>query len=153
MNLSKNFTLEELVKSLTAMRLGITNKPQEHIINNLKILVDNILQPLRDHFNKFIFVSSGYRCPMLNEAVGGSLSSDHMRGLAVDIDQDNKGKITNRQIFDYIKDNMEFTQLIWEFGDKDNPGWVHVSYDPDNLKKEILKSIKYHGKIIYKNYK
>ena len=98
-----------------------------------------------------IGISSGYRSYALNKAVKGSLSSHHCRGMALDIDADIFEKITNKQIFDYIRENLEFTQLIWEFGTDDEPNWVHASYEPGNLKKQVLKAYKVGKKTKYKS--
>jgi hypothetical protein len=155
MRLSKNFTLEELSKSNTAERLGIKNTPKGKSLENIKILVEKLLQPLRDELGSSIYISSGFRSKILNLAVGGAENSFHCKGMAADIDQDGRNrKLTNRMIFDYIKDNMEFTELIWEFGDNENPSWVHVAYDKNNLSKEVLYSYKTKdGRTKYKNRK
>ncbi len=152
MKLSKNLSLAEVFKSATATRRGINNYTEDKtVLDNLKLLADNIFQPIRDHFNKPIFVVSGYRCELLNRAVGGATSSQHKLGQAIDIDQDGRSKITNAEVFNYIKDNLEFDQLIWEFGTDENPDWVHVSYS-NRHRKQILKATKVHGRTKYKIY-
>ena len=129
MKLSKNLSLAEVTKSNTAKRLGINNVPDdEWVIENLRQIVVNVFQPLRDAFGCPIYVSSGYRGLELNRAIGGSLRSQHMEGRALDLDADVYGKCTNSQIFEWIRENVEFDQMVWEFGDTDNPDWVHVSY-------------------------
>ena len=128
MNLSKNLTLAEAIKSTTAKRLGINNTPDEWTTENLRQVALNVFQPLRDSFGCPIYVSSGYRSAELNTAIGGSSRSQHVEGRALDLDADVFGKCTNAQIFHYIKDHLDFDQLIWEFGDEKNPDWVHVSY-------------------------
>ena len=128
MNLSKNLTLKECTRSKTADRLGIDNTPDEWVIENLKKVAEHIFQPLRDGLGVPIYVSSGYRCPELNRAIGGAKRSQHMEGRALDLDADMFGGVTNADIFNYIKENLEFDQVIWEFGTDDNPNWVHVSY-------------------------
>jgi hypothetical protein len=128
MRLSKNLTLKEVVNSNTATRRGIDNTPDQWAIHNLQAVADNIFQPIRDHFGVPIGITSGFRCKELNKAIGGSKYSQHMIGEAIDIDADIHGKISNSDIFDYIKCNLEWDQLIWEFGDDENPNWVHVSY-------------------------
>lgn len=128
MKLSKNLTLREATKSLTAIRNGIDNTPSEPVINRLKEIAEHVFQPVRDHFGVPIAVSSGYRSKELNAAIGGSRTSQHMAGEALDLDADVYGKITNKQIFDFIKDNLTFDQMIWEYGDDNEPNWVHVSY-------------------------
>ena len=125
MKLSKNLSLAEVTKSITAQRLGIDNTPKdEWIIENLKSIAEHVFQPLRNAFGCPIHVSSGYRGPELNRAIGGSKRSQHVEGRALDLDADVFGRCTNAQIFNYIKENLEFDQLIWEFGNEDNPDWV-----------------------------
>ena len=141
MKLSKNLSLSETTKSITAKRLGIDNTPDDWTKENLRQVAINIFQPLRDAFECPIYVSSGYRSAELNTAIGGSSRSQHVEGRALDLDADVFGGCTNSQIFNYIKDNLEFDQLIWEFGDEDNPDWVHVSYVYDGVnRKRCLKA-------------
>ena len=128
MKLSKNLWLSEVIKSNTATRRGIDNSPTDLHIANLKYLAEKIFQPIREHFGCPIFVSSGYRSKALNEAIGGSQRSFHSHGMALDLDMDNKAsKISNTDVFNFIKDKLEYTELIWEFGDEDKPDWVHVA--------------------------
>ena len=142
MQLSKNLALAEVTRSETAKRRGISNMPTPEHIENFKKLAENIFQPIRDHFGAPIHLSSGYRSAALNKAVGGSSSSQHCKGEAIDIDMDGTA-ITNKQIFDFIKANLNFDQLIWEFGTDANPDWVHVSYNSDGAqRKQILKAVK-----------
>jgi hypothetical protein len=142
MQLSKNLSLAEVMRSETAKRNGISNMPTPEHIENFKKLAEKVFQPIREHFGKPIHISSGYRSAALNKAVKGSLSSQHCTGEAIDIDMDGTD-ITNAQIFNYIKDNLEFDQLIWEFGTDSNPDWVHVSYESTGKqRKQILKAIK-----------
>ena len=141
MQLSKNLKLDEVVKSTTAKRLGINNEPDEWVTENLRQVAINIFQPLREAFGCPIYVSSGYRSAELNTAIGGSARSQHVEGRALDLDADVYGGCTNSQVFNWIKDNLEFDQLIWEFGDQDNPDWVHVSYVYDGInRKRCLKA-------------
>jgi len=147
--ISEHLSLKEVTKSNTATRLGISNKPTSEHLENLKLIAENIFEPIREHFKKPIGISSGYRSQRLNKAVKGSAISDHCKGKALDIDADIFGGLTNKEIFDYIKDNLEFKQLIWEYGNEENPNWVHVSFDPNNNKKQILKTLKGGG---YANY-
>ena len=141
MQLSKNLSLAEVTKSITANRLGIDNTPDEWTTENLRQTAINIFQPLRDAFGCPIYVSSGYRSAELNTAIGGSRRSQHVEGRALDLDADVYGGCTNSQIFNWIKENLEFDQLIWEFGDDDNPDWVHVSYVYDGInRKRCLKA-------------
>jgi hypothetical protein len=148
MKLSENLELSEVIRSESAKRLGVNNTPTAEHIENLKVLAEKIFQPIRDHFGVPIRISSGYRSAALNKKIGGAKKSDHLVGKAIDIDQDNTS-ITNAQVFDFIKNNLKFSQLIWEFGTDKNPDWVHVSYDPKNLKCQILKAIKQNGKTVY----
>ena len=148
MNLSANFTLKELTKSDTATRLGIDNTPNDEALENLKLLCEKVLQPVRDHFGKSVTVNSGYRSPESNAAVGGSKTSDHCKGQACDLEIDG---IPNPELAQWIMDNLDYTQLILEFYTQGQPnsGWVHVSYDPDNLKKQELTAVKVAGKTQY----
>jgi hypothetical protein len=150
MNLSANFSLKELTKSDTATRLGIDNTPDDETIDNLKTLCDKVLQPVRDHFGKTVTVNSGYRSPETNQATGGSKSSDHVKGQAADIEI---AGVANADLAQWIMDNLEYTQLILEFYTQGIPdsGWVHVSYDPNNLKKQELTAVKVAGKTQYLN--
>ena len=154
MQLSKNLALSEVTRSETAKRRGISNMPTPEHIENFKKLAENVFQPIRDHFGVPIRISSGYRSKELNAAIGGSLSSQHCQGEAIDIDMDGT-TITNKQIFDFIKDNLNFDQLIWEFGTDTNPDWVHVSYDSaGKQRKQILKAKRAAGgKTTYVPYK
>ena len=152
MKLSENLTLREAIKSNTATRLGIDNTPEQWEVNNLRAVAENIFQPVRDHFGVQIGVSSGYRCKELNKAIGGSKYSQHMIGEALDIDADIYGKVTNAEIFNYIKNNLEWDQMIWEFGDDDEPNWVHVSYKESGSNRRQLKRAYRDSKgIYYKN--
>ena len=134
--LSKNISLEEAISSQAATRLKINNKPSAEIQNKLKITAEKVIQKVRDHFGQPIRISSGYRSPKVNKAVGGSKTSQHMTGEAYDIQGTNG--ITNAQIFEYIKQNLLFDQLIWEFGTTKNPAWVHVSYREGRNRKQVL---------------
>ena len=153
MKLSENLELAEVIRSESAKKRGINNIPTPEHIENLKKLAENIFQPIRDHFNVPIHISSGYRSKALNTAIKGSLSSQHCQGEAIDIDMDGTS-ITNAQIFNFIKDNLDFDQLIWEFGTKSNPDWVHVSYESTGKqRKQILVASKVGGKTVYSPFK
>lgn len=153
MQLSKNLSLAEVMRSETAKRKGISNMPTPEHIENFKKLAENVFQPIREHFGVPIHISSGYRSKALNTAVGGSLSSQHCKGEAIDIDMDGT-TITNKQIFDFVKDNVNFDQMIWEFGTDANPDWVHVSYNSDGpQRKQILKAVKSGGATKYLPFK
>lgn len=145
--------MAEVTRSESAKRLGIKNMPTPQHIENFKKLAENVFEPIREHFKHPIHVSSAYRSQALNAAIGGSLSSQHCKGEALDLDMDGTD-ITNKQIFDYIKDNIKFDQLIWEFGSKSNPDWVHVSYSSSGRQRgEILKASRLNGKTVYLQYK
>ena len=148
MNLTKNFTLSELTKSNDAARHGIDNTPTAQIAENLKGLAENILQPVRDKFG-MVTVSSGYRCKALNVKIGGAVASDHMLGFAADFEVPG---VHNKLLAEWIKDNLKFTQLIYEFpGQNPNDGWIHCSFNPANLKNQCLTAIKQNGKTVYLN--
>ena len=152
MRLSKNLTLAEVTKSATAIRKGISNEPTIEHLENLKAVAENIFQPLRDKFAVPIAITSGYRSADLNKAIGGSSTSQHCKGQALDIDADVYGGLTNKEIFDYIKDSLDFDQLIWEFGTKNNPSWVHCSFISNGNRRQILRAIKKNGKTSYELY-
>lgn len=154
MKLSKNLSLSEMTKSNTAKRKGISNQPTEDHMENMIDLANVIFQPIRNHFGVPIHISSGYRSEELNKAINGSKSSQHCKGEAIDIDMDYKSGPSNAEVFNFIKDNLDFDQLIWEFGDENNPSWVHVSYDTDfGQRKQMLVAYKNSkGKTKYKSY-
>ena len=149
MKLSENFTLAELTKSSTATRLGIDNSPSPEQLENLVELCHKVLQPLREAVGP-INISSGLRVPALNKAIGGSKTSQHcaINGAAADIDIED-----NKKVFDYIKNNLQFDQLIWEFGNEKQPDWVHVSYHYGHNRGQVLKAVKKDGKTKYVPYK
>ena len=150
MNLTKNFTLAEMVKSDTALRHDMDNTPGEIEIANLKQLAEKVLQPVRDAYQKGVKVNSGYRHPEVNAKVGGSKTSDHCKGQAADIEIPG---VANADLAKWITENLDFTQVILEFYTPGVPdsGWVHVSYDPENLKKQVLTATKQDGKTVYLN--
>lgn len=156
MKLSEHLSLAEVTKSNTAKRLGIDNTPTVEHLDNLITLAKKIFDPIRKHFGKPINVSSGYRSKELNAATpGSSLTSQHSTGEALDLDQDGMNtRITNKMVFDFIKDNLEFDQLIWEFGTDVNPDWVHVSYKASGKqRKQILRATRVNGRVSYKSWK
>ena len=128
MRLSKNLILSEVTASNTAKREGIENIPNAWQKSCLSMIAQEVFQPLRNAFGVPIFVSSGFRSHKLNKAIGGSTTSQHTKGQALDLDAHKYGKISNRTIFEFIKDNLPFDQLIWEFGSAKEPAWIHVSY-------------------------
>ena len=123
-------------------------------IENFKLLAENVFEPVRVHFDCPIHISSGYRSAELNRCVGGSSTSQHCTGEAIDIDMDGSTSgVTNKMVFNYIKDNLVFDQLIYEFGDSKNPDWVHVSYESTGKqRKQVLKAVRVNGKTTYQNY-
>lgn len=149
MKLSTNFTLDELTKSQEAIRKGLDNTPNQKEIDNLTILVNKVLQPIRDNVGA-VKVNSGYRSPLVNSSVGGSTTSDHCKGMAADIEC---STLSNYELAVWIKHNLEFTQLILEAYKKGQPnsGWVHVSYNPSDLKCQVLTATFTNGKATYKN--
>ena len=146
--LSKNFTIQEYIKSQTALRQGIDNTPTEEHLANATALFRNVVQPVRDHFGVTV-INSGYRGPALNEAVGGSSNSQHCKGEAVDIECPGTG---NYDVAKWIEDNLDFDQLILEFYTPGIPdsGWVHVSYKSEGNRKSVLTAMKEDGKTVYK---
>ena len=154
MQISKHLSLAEVSRSETAKRKGINNTPSGEHLENFKKLAENIFEPIREHFGVPIHISSGYRSKELNAAVGGSSSSQHCSAEAIEIDMDGSPNgVTNKMVFDFIKDNLNFDQLLWEFGNDSNPDWVHVSYESTGKqRKQILKVIKANGKTSYVPY-
>lgn len=155
MQLSEHLSLAEVTRSETAKRKGVSNMPTEEHIKNFKLLAENVFEPIRNHFGKPIHISSGYRSAALNKAIGGAANSQHCTGEAIDIDMDgHAGGVTNKMVFDFIKDNLNFDQLIWEFGTDTNPDWVHVSYESTGKqRKQILRAVKKGGATSYVPYK
>jgi hypothetical protein len=152
--ISKHLTFEECTHSETADKLEIVNNnPNLSVIENMKLLAEKIFEPIRSHFNAPIKVSSVFRSLSLNQAIKGSITSQHCSGEAMDIDTGDNGKPSNKEIFDYIKKNLKFDQLIWEFGTDKNPSWVHVSYSRLKNRGQILKAKKNNGKTQYENFK
>jgi hypothetical protein len=148
MNLTENFTLSEMTKSETALRYDMDNSPPQEITSNLQALAVHVLQPVRDHFARGVKVNSGYRSPDVNAKVGGSRTSDHCKGMAADIEIPG---VPNAELAEWIRSNLLFTQVILEFYTQGVPdsGWVHVSYDHENLKKQALTAVKEDGKTVY----
>lgn len=148
MNISKHFTLKEMIMSTTAIRLGIDNSPSFEAVTNLMALAENVLEPLREYIGEPIRISSGYRNTELNRKIGGSKSSQHCFGEAADLICNGK----NSEMFSYILHHLDFDQLIWEFGDDKEPEWVHVSYKRKGNRRSVLIAKKSGGKTIYERY-
>ena len=147
--ISQHISYKEATFSQTAIRKDIDNMPSEEILERMRIVAENIFEPLRAHVGGPIKINSFYRSIMLNTAIGGSKSSQHTRGEAIDLD-DTLGCMSNKDMFTFIKDELDFDQLIWEFGDDENPAWVHVSYvSPENNRRRILRAEKINGKTTY----
>ena len=125
--ISKHISDKEGTYSRTAIRRGIDNTPNRKQLSNMQLLAENVFEPLRAYVGGPIKINSFFRCEELNKAIGGSSKSQHCHGQAIDID-DTFGRMTNAEMYEFIKDNLDFDQMIWEFGDNDNPAWVHVSY-------------------------
>ena len=144
MKLSNNLSLGEVTKSNTAIKNNIPNQPTKQHLQNLIVLAENGFQPIREYFNKPIYIASGYRSKELNKLIGGASRSQHSKGEAIDIDNDYRNSVSNKEIFDYIKDNLEFDQLINE----QDYSWVHVSYRKGMNRNKVLNMV--NGK--YTNY-
>jgi len=147
--ISEHISLKEGIKSHTATRLGIDNSPSELDLIRMQTVAEKVFEPLREWVGGPIAINSFYRSPKLNSAIGGSKSSQHCIGCALDLD-DNYGYKTNAEMFDYIKNNLDYDQMIWEFGTDENPNWVHVSYvSEDTNRRRLLKASKINGKTTY----
>ncbi len=147
--ISKHISYKEATRSATALRLGIENIPNEYELQNMEIIAKKVFEPLREAVDAPIKINSFFRCEELNKAIGGSSKSQHCQGRAIDID-DIYGHVSNAFMYYYIKDNLDFDQLIWEFGTDDSPDWVHVSYvDEDSNRKRCLKAYREDGKTKY----
>tara|TARA_Y100000004_G_scaffold52507_1_gene58252 strand:+ start:1769 stop:2224 length:456 start_codon:yes stop_codon:yes gene_type:complete len=148
--ISKHISYKEGVYSRTATRLGIKNNPNAEQMKNMITIAEEVFEPLRAYVGGPIKINSFFRSPELNKAIGGSGKSQHCHGQAIDID-DTFGRCTNAEMFEFIKKHLDFDQIIWEFGDEDNPDWVHVSYvSPDQNRNRCLQAYKENGKTNYK---
>ena len=147
--ISKHISYKEGVYSITAIRKGIDNTPNNDQLLKMVSVAEEVFEPLRAYVGGPIKINSFFRCPELNTAIGGSSKSQHCKGQAIDID-DTYGRMTNAEMYNFIKDNLEFDQIIWEFGDDNNPDWVHVSYvsSKDN-RNRCLKAYRENGKTKY----
>jgi len=147
--ISKHISYKEGTYSITATRLGLDNDPNDEQLNNMELVAEKVFEPLREWVSGPIKINSFFRCPELNKAIGGAKKSQHMKGQAMDID-DNYDNATNAEMFHWIKENLDFDQLIWEFGDDDNPNWLHVSYvSPEENRNRCLKAYKEQGRSKY----
>jgi|TARA_R110002126_G_scaffold15038_2_gene62099 zinc D-Ala-D-Ala carboxypeptidase len=148
MKLTSNFSLAELTRSQTATRKGIDNTPNAEQLANLTALCECVLQPVRNYFGTAVRISSGLRVPELNSAIGGSTTSDHCKGMAADIEVPG---VDNMALAKWVTENLNFRQVILEFYTPGTPdsGWVHVSYNPSDNKKQVLTATKKDGKTVY----
>ena len=147
--ISKHVSYREGVYSATATRRGIDNDPSDEQLDNMKLIAEKVFEPLRKYVCGPIKINSFFRCPKLNKAIGGSNKSQHCHGQAIDIDDTYK-VVANSDMYNYIKNNLDFDQLIWEFGDDDNPNWVHVSYvSPEDNRNRCLRASKSGGTTLY----
>jgi len=150
MKISDHISYKEAVKSNTALRLNIKNEPDDYQITNMVGIAHNVFEPLREYVGGPIKINSMFRCEELNSAIGGSSRSQHIEGRAMDLD-DTFGYKTNAEMFEYIRKNLSFDQLIWEFGDDNNPAWVHVSYiSKDENRGRVMRAEKINGKTQYR---
>ena len=145
----KHISYKEATYSRTATRLNIDNKPNDEQLKNMKLIAEEVFEPLRMWVGGPIKINSFFRSPKLNTAIGGSSKSQHCHGQAIDLD-DTFGRATNAEMFNFIREHLDFDQMIWEFGDDDNPDWVHVSYvnEKDNRQRCLL-AYKNKGKTKY----
>ena len=147
--ISEHISYKEGTYSNTATRRGINNTPNDEQLTNMELIAEKIFEPLSAHVGGTIKINSFFRSPELNKAIGGSSKSQHCKGQAMDID-DTFGRMTNAEMYHWIKNNLDFDQMIWEFGDDDNPNWVHVSYVSDvSNRNRCLKAYKEEGKTKY----
>ena len=147
--ISKHISYHEGIRSNTALRLNINNTPDDYHLSNMENLARQLFEPLREWVGGPIKITSFYRSDKLNKAIGGSSRSQHCQGRAIDLD-DTFGHKTNAEMFNYIKENLSFDKMIWEFGDDDNPAWVHVSYDsPDSNRGKTYKAVSKNGRTTY----
>jgi len=147
--ISEHVSYKEGTRSTTAIRRGISNNPDNEQLANMELLAEKVFEPLREWVGGPIKINSFFRSPELNKAIGGSAKSQHCHGQAIDID-DTYGKVANSEMYHYVKSNLDFDQMIWEFGDDDNPDWVHISYvsEEDN-RRRCLKAERKNGKTTY----
>ena len=147
--ISKHISYKEGVYSNTATRKGIENDPNDDQLKCMETIAEEVFEPLRSYVGGPIKINSFFRSPELNKAIGGSGKSQHCKGQAIDID-DTFGRMTNAEMYHWIKEHLDFDQMIWEFGDDDNPAWVHVSYvSADDNRNRCLKAYKENGKTAY----
>ena len=148
--ISEHISYKEGVHSNTALRKNINNTPNDEQLKCMEIIAEEVFEPLRTYIGGPIKINSFFRSPELNKAIGGSTTSQHCKGQAMDID-DTFGRATNAEMYHFIKEHLDFDQMIWEFGDDDNPNWVHISYvSPEKNRKKCLRAYKENGRTKYK---
>lgn len=151
--ISEHISYQEATRSATALAKGIDNTPSEYVVQNMKLVASHIFEPVRHHFGLPITISSFYRSAELNKAIGGAASSQHISGQALDMDGDVHGSPTNKHIFEYVRDNLSFDQLIVEGIHDGKMDWVHCSYKPSSNRNQILfMYVNASGKKVYENY-
>ena len=150
MKLTANFSLSELTKSQTATRKGIDNTPSPEHQENLRLLCEAVLQPVREHFGRVVTITSGYRSPELCIAIGSKITSQHAKGQAADFEIFG---VSNKELADYIHEHLDYDQLILEYWKESDPnsGWVHCSYSENNNRKQYLKAFKIDGSTKYES--
>ena len=147
--ISEHISYKEGTNSITAIRRGIDNTPNDEQLSNMELIAEKVFEPLREFVGGPIKINSFFRSAKLNKAIGGARSSQHMKGQAIDID-DTFGVVANSDMYNYIKNNLDFDQMIWEFGDDENPNWVHVSYvSKEDNRNRCLRASKSNNKTIY----
>jgi len=153
MKITEHVSYREATKSNTAIRKGIENIPSGEQMENIKLLCEKVFEPLRKHVGGPIAINSLFRSPELNRAIGGSSTSQHcaINGAAMDVD-DTFGHMSNADMFEFVKESLDFDQMIWEYGNEDNPDWVHISYKNSGNRNQILKCKKVKGKTVYSIY-
>jgi hypothetical protein len=147
--ISKHITLKEATQSATATRLKIDNIPSAEVLANMKLVAEKCFEPLREWYGKPIIINSFYRSPALNKAVKGAKNSDHVKGMAIDLDAGSD----NKKLFDYIRENLDFDQVIAEFPVNGILSWIHVSFKKDGNRKDVLVARKINNKTVYISYK
>lgn len=149
LRISDHISYQEATESETAERLEINNEPSEEILEVMKVTARKLFEPVRRFWKTAIWISSFYRCPEVNEALGGAKDSQHCSGEAFDMDAHVYGVISNRQIFEYLRDNVTFDQLIWEQGTEEEPEWIHVSYRANANRMQVFRSVRNGKKVKY----
>jgi len=147
--ISQHVSYKEGVYSITAIRRGINNTPDDLQLKRMEVLAEKVFEPLREWVGGPIKITSFFRSEELNKRIGGSNRSQHCKGQAMDIDDTFK-VVANSGMYNYIKNNLDFDQLIWEFGDDENPDWLHVSYvSKDENRRRCLRAIRSGGRTTY----